>query len=80
MELGWHLPSPEKRTGPLLALFAPALLALSSAPRPSVTCPPAPQSNVHFSPSSLPACLQLPPGSVDVDLLHDATRREARGG
>jgi hypothetical protein len=24
--------------------------------------------------------LQLPPGSVDVDLLHDATRREARGG
>lgn len=24
--------------------------------------------------------LQLPPGSVDVELLHDATRREARGG
>ena len=22
----------------------------------------------------------LPPGSVDVELLHDATRREARGG
>ena len=26
-------------------------------------------------------CLrQLPPGSVDVEILHDATRREARGG
>ncbi|KAG7669936.1 hypothetical protein Ndes2526B_g06308 [Nannochloris sp. 'desiccata'] len=24
--------------------------------------------------------IQLPPGSVDVELLHDATRREARGG
>lgn len=24
--------------------------------------------------------VQLPPGSVDVELLHDATRREARGG
>lgn len=23
---------------------------------------------------------QLPPGSVDVEILHDATRREARGG
>lgn len=24
--------------------------------------------------------VHLPPGSVDVELLHDATRREARGG
>lgn len=24
--------------------------------------------------------LQLPTGSVDVEILHDATRREARGG
>ena len=24
--------------------------------------------------------VQLPPGAVDVELLHDATRREARGG
>ncbi|KAK9811311.1 hypothetical protein WJX72_001578 [[Myrmecia] bisecta] len=24
--------------------------------------------------------VQLPPGSVDVEILHDATRREARGG
>lgn len=24
--------------------------------------------------------IQLPPGSVDIELLHDATRREARGG
>nr|ABK93357.1 unknown [Populus trichocarpa] len=24
--------------------------------------------------------VQLPPEGVDVDLLHDATRREARGG
>lgn len=25
-------------------------------------------------------CTQLPPGAVDVEILHDATRREARGG
>ena len=24
--------------------------------------------------------MQLPPGSVDTEILHDATRREARGG
>lgn len=24
--------------------------------------------------------VQLPPGAVDVEILHDATRREARGG
>ncbi|RMZ53030.1 hypothetical protein APUTEX25_001149, partial [Auxenochlorella protothecoides] len=32
------------------------------------------------NPAKYPHMLSLPPGSVDVELLHDATRREARGG
>lgn len=34
----------------------------------------------HTAPHCVRApCTQLPEGSVDVELLHDATRREARG-
>lgn len=32
------------------------------------------------APSSVVRYVQLPPDGVDIELLHDATRREARGG
>lgn len=46
------------------------------------THPPTSQASVRsaFIRGSVVRFVQLPPGSVDVELLHDATRREARGG
>lgn len=42
--------------------------------KPALYCMPPCLVNVQI------ACTQLPPGAVDVEVLHDATRREARGG
>jgi hypothetical protein len=53
---------------------------LSEMPRPRLWAVPigppthAPPLASHYLPP------QLPPGSVDVEILHDATRREAKGG
>ena len=41
---------------------------------------PHPQVRNCFVRGSVVRFILLPPGSVDVELLHDATRREARGG
>ena len=78
-------PGPHRRrpAGPLPqgpAGSAPGALALSHRrhwrpPRPALCC----ATHVHRRRSRPAAAVQLPPGSVDVELLHDATRREARG-
>jgi hypothetical protein len=38
------------------------------------------QPTSHPAPPPFAQNPQLPPGSVDVEILHDATRREAKGG
>ena len=64
-------PGPAPRT--LLEPEPPRRLQLRDVETP---CGP----HTHVAPPMAPAPAQLPPGSVDVELLHDATRREARGG
>lgn len=53
------------------------LSSTSSLPRTAFPCT---QVRACFVRGSVVRFILLPPGSVDVELLHDATRREARGG
>ena len=66
---GKQLPRITAAAVPVPRLLCRACSACSDA-QPPLTLP---------LPRCARACSQLPPGSVDVDLLHDATRREARG-
>lgn len=72
----WHVPRP-MRAGLLPRRRSSALRRQPRVP-PSAPYPLTPPT---YLPGPLPPVHpQLPPGSVDVEILHDATRREAKGG
>ena len=72
-----HVRARAARRPPAPRRLAPAARRRrAAAPHPTPTRAP-----LHPTPPPPPTPrAQLPPGSVDVEILHDATRREAKGG